>query len=74
MKNLHTGKITRFVSVTECSRYLGNKHNEMVWWRLTKAPANRLYPDFLQFKYDDGSDWVLLILINNLTEAEKLLT
>lgn len=60
MKNLHTGKITRFVSVTECSRYLGNKHNEMVWWRLTKAPANRLYPDFLQFKYDDGSDWVFI--------------
>ena len=63
MKNLRTGEIQRFASVTTCCRHLGKDSNEMVWWRLTHQP-NRVYPDMLMFKYDDETPWPEIDLKN----------
>ena len=56
MKDLRTGNIQRFASVTTCCRHLGRDNNELIWWRLKYQPT-RVYPDMLLFKYDDGTPW-----------------
>ncbi len=59
MKDLRTGEVRRFVTTASCARYLGYKTGTIIWWRLTKHPE-KVYPDLLQFKWDDGSEWVNL--------------
>lgn len=56
MKDLKTGNIQRFESVTTCSRFIGKNSNEMIWWRLKYSPT-KVFNDRLLFKYDDGSEW-----------------
>lgn len=61
MKDLRTGEIQRFASVTTCCRYLGKDSNEMIWWRLKYQPT-RVYPDMRLFKYDDETPWPVINL------------
>jgi len=58
MRNLKTGEIKRYPTITQCSRDIGQPHTGLVRHRLdSEHSINRVYPDFLQFKYDDGVAW-----------------
>ncbi len=56
MKNLHTGLIKEFNSIQDCQKHLNKPDNMLIWWRLNKTP-DKVYPDGLMFKLDDGSEW-----------------
>lgn len=55
-KNLLTNKIDTYRSVRECSYSLGDMTGFYVAIRL-KDQSGKIYPDYLMFKRDDGSDW-----------------
>ena len=55
-KNLLTNKIDSYRSVRECSYSLGDVSGFYVAARL-KDQSGKIYPDYLMFKRDDGSDW-----------------
>lgn len=55
-KNLLTNKIDTYRSVRECSYSLGDVSGFYVAARL-KDQSGKIYPDYLMFKRDDGSDW-----------------
>lgn len=69
MKNLKTGEIQRFVTTAACARHLGYRSGTIIWWRLNRWP-NKVYPDLLQFKWDDGSEWIKLDM-NNINWGSK---
>ncbi len=56
MRNLLTRKILRFSSISECSMFLGDNRRFYVYERL-KDQSSKIYPDYLQFKKDDGGEW-----------------
>lgn len=56
MKNLATGEIKHFSSISECSRHTGTLGVSFIQRRLRECP-NRVFPDLLMFKLDDGSEW-----------------
>lgn len=55
-KNLLTGKIDSYRSVRECSYSLGDVSGFYVAARL-KDKSGKIYPDYLLFKRDDGTEW-----------------
>jgi HNH endonuclease len=55
-RNLLTGKIDSYRSVRECAYSLGDTSGFYVTQRL-KDQSGGIYPDYLLFKRDDGSDW-----------------
>lgn len=55
-KNLLTGKIDAYRSVRECAYSLGDVSGFYVAARL-KDQSGKIYPDYLMFKRDDGTDW-----------------
>lgn len=59
MKNLQNGTIKRFESVASCARSLGYKTGTVIYWRMNKA-KHSLYPDYLQFKLDDDTEWPII--------------
>lgn len=65
MKNLTTGVIKRFNSVSECARELGHSSPTFIILRIRDNPT-KVYSDMLMFKYDDGSDWPYIDM-NNLS-------
>jgi len=56
MRNLHTGETTRYVSIAECGRQNGVLSASTIQLRLARS-SERVFPDGLVFKYDDGSPW-----------------
>lgn len=54
VKNLVTQEITRFASISECSRFFGRTNNSLVWYRIRSA---KVTPDMLVVKLDDGEPW-----------------
>lgn len=58
-KNLLTNKIDSYRSVRECSYSLGDVSGFYVAARL-KDQSSKIYPDYLMFKRDDGSDWPIV--------------
>lgn len=56
MKNIKTGVVTRFESISACGRALGYPTGSNVEWRMRCRP-DVVYPDFLLFKWDDDSEW-----------------
>jgi hypothetical protein len=54
--NLLTGKIDEYRSVRECAYSLGDKGGFHVAERI-KDTSGKIYPDYLLFKRDDGSEW-----------------
>lgn len=54
--NLLTGKIDEYRSVRECSYSLGDGGGFHVAERI-KDTSGKIYPDYLLFKRDDGSEW-----------------
>lgn len=60
-KNLLTGEVIRFESINAAGRYYGQPRAGFVVHRL-KFGSDKVYPDMLQFKYDDGSDWPIVDL------------
>lgn len=56
MRNLLTRKITKFETVNDCIKVLLDKNRFYLSERLLDQSA-KIYPDYLQFKYDDGSPW-----------------
>lgn len=54
-KNLETGEIVKYNSITECARQLGRSPT-YIYKRLAKNKHYRYY-DNLVFKFDDNSDW-----------------
>ena len=55
-KNLLTGKIDSYRSVRECAYSLGDRSGFHIAERL-KDRSGKIYPDYLLFKRDDGTDW-----------------
>lgn len=55
-KDLLTGKIDSYRSVRECGYSLGDKSGFHIAERL-KDRSGKIYPDYLLFKRDDGTDW-----------------
>lgn len=55
-KNLLTGKIDAYRSVRECSYSLGDRSGFHIAERL-QDKSGKIYPDYLLFKRDDGTDW-----------------
>lgn len=56
MKDLYTGLITRFQSISACARANGHEHGTYIRLRIINSKG-RLFDDYKQFKFDDGSDW-----------------
>lgn len=56
MKNLITGEVRSFKSLRECGRALGDTTAFYVSSRI-QDQSGRVYPDFLMFKMDDGTEW-----------------
>src|ERR1035437_3686454 len=65
MKDLKTGEITRFESISACSRHLGHQEKSFVYYRVRDNP-NKVYSDLLMFKYDDEKPWPII----NLDDVE----
>lgn len=59
VKDLRTGEITSFKNTKRLAKYLGHCSNRIVRYRLRHA-STTLYEDYLQFKWDDGSDWLTM--------------
>lgn len=57
VKDLKTGEIVRYPTVVECAKALGHKTSSTIYYRLLR-PNTKLHSDWLQFKYDDGSEWL----------------
>lgn len=55
-KNLATGTVTRYASISECAKKLGHGTGTLIWWRITRTP-DKVYPDLDVFKLDDGCPW-----------------
>lgn len=55
-RNLLTNKIDSYRSVRECSYSLGDVSGFYVAARL-KDQSGKIYPDYLLFKRDDGTEW-----------------
>lgn len=60
-KNLLTGEILWFRSLGECGRHYGQPQGGFIQHRLRHA-RDKVYPDMLLFKRDDGSDWPIIDL------------
>lgn len=56
MKDLSNGAVTQFVSIGAAARHLGWGRGDFIRHRIYNTP-NKVYPDKLVFKLDDGSDW-----------------
>lgn len=56
MKNLLTEEIKSFRSIRACADLLGDENGFYVKSRL-EDKSNKVYPDFLAFKYNDESSW-----------------
>lgn len=57
VKNLKSGEIVRYPSVSECARAtFGKRAEKTVFRRIRNSPQVR-YADDLVFKLDDGSEW-----------------
>lgn len=62
-RNNKTGEERRFTTITRCSQAFGYPHTGLVRHRLDSLAAkDRIYPDFLQFRYDDGTPWPVVDL------------
>lgn len=57
VKDLNTGEIKRYVSLSECARSTGLGTSSKVGYRASPVCAGILYKDKLQIKLDDGSPW-----------------
>jgi hypothetical protein len=55
-KNLQTGEIKKFNSLSSCAKHFGHNTPEFIRHRLEKTPT-KVYPDMLLFKYDDEQMW-----------------
>ncbi len=64
-KNLVTGEIMWFRSQGECGKFYGQTRAGFLQHRLKHA-KDKVYPDMLLFKYDDGTQWPEI----NLEEVE----
>lgn len=60
-KNLLTGEILYFRSIAECGKHYGQPQGGFIHYRLRFA-KDKIYPDMLQFKFDDGSEWPVIEL------------
>jgi hypothetical protein len=60
-RNIETGEILRFESINACGRYYGQPRAGFVVHRLSHG-QDKVYPDMLQFKFDDGSSWPVVDL------------
>ena len=56
VRNLVTNKIEKFSSVRECARFFGGTSGFYISDRISNID-NKIYPDLLQFKRDDGTKW-----------------
>lgn len=58
-RDVITGKITEYYSISECARKLGYATNETIRYRVTKCKFCQVFSDGNQFKYkDDPRNWV----------------
>lgn len=55
-RHLLTGEIIRHVSETACGKYFGYDSPTAVRWRRLES-SHKVFPDYLQFKLDDGTEW-----------------
>lgn len=57
MKDLKTGEVQRFDSVTACGRYLGLQRGEAKILNRIRSTTPKVFEDMLVFKFDDGQPW-----------------
>lgn len=55
-KDLDTGKVRRFETLTSCARFYGYDRGEVIRRRILRG-IDVLYTDRVLFKYDDGKPW-----------------
>lgn len=68
-RNVITGEVKEFYSISECARRLGYPTDETIRFRLYKCEFGRVFQDGFQFKLKgDERDW---IIPNNPKEAIK---
>lgn len=72
-RNLETGEILRFESILACGRHYGQPKAGFVVHRLAHG-SGKVYPDMLQFKFDDGKDWPVVDItkIQRIGKAEDI--
>ena len=56
VKNLKDGVVTKYANVKEAAKALGYKTSSPIKYRLRHC-QHTLFTDYLQFKYDNGTDW-----------------
>jgi HNH endonuclease len=56
-RNVETGEVIRFDSINACGRHYGQPRAGFVIHRLVHG-GNKVYPNKLQFKFDDGLPWL----------------
>jgi hypothetical protein len=59
MRNLLNEEILSFRSIRECAKYLGEDNGFYISQRLNDKTGT-IYPDYLLFKFDDGTDWPVI--------------
>lgn len=72
MRNLITGEIMSFRSARDCSKFLGDSNGFYVKQRLSDK-SEKIYPDYLIFKEDDGTDWQHVVIDEELRLVEQAL-
>lgn len=64
-KNIKTGEIKTFNSIGDCGRYYNSPRAGFIQHRL-KYSRDKIYSDYLIFKYDDGTPWPEIDLSNTV--------
>lgn len=57
VKDLRSGEIKKYKTLTAASKALGHINTAPIRFRIRHRP-DTLYDDYLQFKFDDGSEWL----------------
>lgn len=56
VKDLGSGEISRYPTVSACARAHGHARGDYILWRIRKQP-NRVYPDLLLFRFEADCTW-----------------
>lgn len=70
-KNIKTGEIKKYYSISECARQHGFHHG-VLFFHLKSKSASRIPYNNVLFKLDDGSDWPKILLHEKAVETTFL--
>lgn len=73
VRNVLTGEVTRYYSISECARALGFPTDETIRQRVVSSEFGKVFSDGTQFKLEEDSrDWIVPEDPQKAVEAAKL--